>query len=407
MKNISDLCVKCQGKGLCGKPCPILNKFKILGKTKTHFSGSSPPEVFVGRMGYPNINAGILSPENYGDTEIYSLPELWHKNKFSIEDIISLRAKLIYAKFKTNIKNVRKKDKFLDIAKEISLTNKHVDTEVFLSKPVTSEFRLDNQSPIIGNPAPLKSIRLEENPKVEKKAEYLSNDTDVKAENAVIELYNSNLTITHITKLLSIGNLGLKTKRKLVPTRWSITATDDIISNFLLDKIRYYKEIDEILVFTSEYLGNHYEFLLLPDKFSFEVIEAKMTGSVWNPSSPLCIAKDYEGFNGRKSYASDVTGAYYANRLSLCEYLERIKRQSSCLVIREVREEYSAPCGVGILREASRNAFSKNPEKFISLQEAFKKIQTRLRLPISNFKNNSWLLKEYGKQTRLSKFLSN
>jgi hypothetical protein len=407
MQNISDLCVKCQGKGLCGKPCPILNKFKVLGKTKTHFSGSSPPEIFVGRYGYPNINAGILSPEEYGSTEIYSLPELWHKNNFSIEDIISSRAKLIYAKFKTNIKDTKKKNKFLDIAKEISLTSKHVDAEIFLSKPVSINFQSDSSSPIIGNPAPLKSIRLEENPKTEKKAEYLVNDTDVKANQAIIELYKSNLTITHITKLLSIGNLGIRNNRKLVPTRWSITATDDTISKFLLNRIRYYQEISEIQVFNSDYLGNHYEFLLLPDKFSFEVIEAKMTGSIWNPSSSLYLAIDYEGFRGRKNYASNVTGAYYANKLALCELLDKIKKQASCLVIRECRPEYYAPCGVGILREASRNAFSKSPERFTSLKEAFNKIQTRLKLPIETFIKNSWLLKEYGKQTRLSKFLFN
>jgi len=404
MQNTSELCVKCQGRGFCGKHCPILNKFKMLGKTKTHFSGSSPPEIFVGKYGYPNINAGILSPEEYGETENLSLPELWHLNNFSIEDIISARSKLIYAKFKTNIKEG--KNKFLDIAKEISLTSKHVNTEIFLSKPTSTNFQTDSQTPIIGNPAPLKSIRLEENPKTDKKAEYLANDTDTKASNAIIELYNSNLTITHITKLLSVGNLGKGTNRKLVPTRWSITATDDTISKFLLDKIRYYQEISEILVFTSEYLGNHYEFLLLPDKFSFEVMEARMTGNVWNPSSPLYLAIDYENFQGRKDYAGNVTGAYYSNRLALCEYLEKIKKQASCLVIREVRPEYYAPCGVGILREASRDAFSKQPERFSSLQEAFSRIKTRLKLPVETFTKSSWLLKEYGKQTRLNKFFT-
>jgi len=399
---MENICVRCQGRGWCKKQCPILNRFKILRKTKTHFSGSSPPEIFVGKYGYPNINAGILSPEEFGSTETYSLPELWYQNKFSIEDIISARAKLIYAKFKTNIKN--SKNKFLDVAKEISLTNKHIDTEVFLLKPINLDFQLDKSVPIIGNPAPVKDIKLQDNVKAERKVEYLVNDTDVKASDAIIELYNSDLTITHITKLLSVGNLGVKKNRKLVPTRWSITATDDIISKFLLDKIRYYQEISQIEVFNSEYLGNHYEFLLLPDKFSFEVIEAKMTGSVWNPSSPLYLAIDYENFQGRKDYASNVTGAYYANRLALCEYLEKIKRQSSCLVMRECRPEYYAPCGVGILREASRDAFKKKPEIFSNLQEAFKKIQTRLRLPIETFINNSWLLKEYKKQTRLDKF---
>ena len=71
----------------------IFQRFNI--SRKTHFSGSSPPEIFVGRFGYPFVNAGILSPEEYGDTEEMSLPELWHERDFDISRIISLRGKLI------------------------------------------------------------------------------------------------------------------------------------------------------------------------------------------------------------------------------------------------------------------------------------------------------------------------
>ena len=81
-------CVKCKGRGFCGGPCKIYSKLKdFTPKTKKHFSGSSPPEIFVGRYNYPNIQAGILSPEVVEDTEEMGMPELWHKNKFSIDII--------------------------------------------------------------------------------------------------------------------------------------------------------------------------------------------------------------------------------------------------------------------------------------------------------------------------------
>ncbi len=204
---------------------------------------------------------------------------------------------------------------------------------------------------------------------------------------------------------MSAGLLGLKTKRKLVPTRWAITATDDTISKLLLEKIKYYPEISEIQVFHGYYVGNHYEFLLLPDKFSFEVIEAYFSGSVWNPfSSEVSVSQDYESFQGRKYYANNVTGAYYTARLALSEYLEKIKKQASCLVMREEREEYNAPLGVGILRELSRDIFSKQPEVFPSIKEALAQSSKRLKLPISTFSEKSWLLKNYGKQKRLTSF---
>ena len=73
---------------------------------------------------------------------------------------------------------------------------------------------------------------------------------------------------------------------------------------------------------------------------------------------------------GRKKYAFEVTGAYYANRLGLAEHLEKIKRQATAIFIREVGPEYYAPLGVGILREITRSAFQNKPEKFNTIEEA-------------------------------------
>ncbi len=407
--SISDICARCKGRGYCGRPCKILAKIRdFFPKTKLHFSGSSPPEVFVGRVGYPQVNTGVLSPQEYGNTEKMSMPEIWYEKKLTIQEILNYRGNLIYSRFKSRIKDARQTNpsKFLATMQEISLASKSVSTEVFLKKPVKIHALIDKHIPIIGNPAPLKKIRLEENPHVKRKVDYLVSDTDNKAASSIKELYKSQIEVSNIIKILSAGMLGLKRNRRLVPTRWAVTATDDTLSKHLLHKIRFYPEINEILLFHDYYVGNHYEFLLLPDKFSFEVIEAKMSGSVWNPfSSSTVVMQDYEGFSGRKNYAENVTGAYYSNRLGLCEYLEKEKKQASCLVLRECRPEYHAPLGTGILREASRAAFSKKPEKPESLEEAFKKMQERMKLPVSLFKERSWLLREYGKQMRLSKWI--
>jgi len=401
-----ELCARCKGKGLCGKPCMILSKIQnLMPKTSTHFSGSSPPEIFVGRHNYPQVNTGILAPNEYGSNEEMSLPEIWHEKKFSIDKILSLRSQLIYSRFKSKVSDARTNGRFMDVMQEISMASKSVSTEIFLEKPARNNFLVDKHVPLIGNPAPLKSIRLEENPHIEKKVEYLAGDTDNKASNSIKELYKFTKT-SNIIKILSAGLLGLKNRRKLVPTRWAVTAVDDTLSKSMLERIRSYQEISEIMVFTSEYVGNHYEFLLLPDKFSFEVIEAKISGSVWNPfSKENFFMQDYESFNGRKTYADNVTGAYYSNRLALTEYLEKIKRQASCLVLREARPEYNAPLGVGILREVSRAAFQSKPEIANSLEEAFSFMQKRMILQVSNFREKSQLLKNYKKQTRLNQWI--
>jgi hypothetical protein len=384
---------------ICGKENCKEHSF-FLGKTKTikEFSGSSPPEIFVGKWDYPNVYTGILAPQEYGETKVFSSPELWHERKIKIPQILDFRKKLIYGRVKSNVKNVydSQENKFNQVFKEIAMTSSPVATEFKLKKPIEKHQERESSVPLIKNAATISHVRLEENPRIESKVDYLVNDTQVKSVQSIIELNQARIDTSTIIKILSAGLLGTQKNRRLVPTRWSITAVDDTLSKNNLKEIRYYPTINEILVFTAEYLGNHYEFLLLPETWSFEVIEISLkSDGVW---------QDYEQFSGRKTYASSVTGAYYANRLALTEYLKNIGRQAQCLVMRQVSEEYYAPLGVGILRQVSREAFSKQPERFSSITQALEKIQTRLRIPITTYTNKSNLLKNYGKQQRLEKW---
>jgi len=377
------------GKSNCKKHSFLLPNIKNIKE----FSGSSPPEIFVGRHNYPNINVGILAPTTHGDTSEMSSVEEWHKNRLQIPQIVSLRSHLIYGRTQNHIKKLNQK--FLTTMQEVALTERSISAEFKLKKYISANKEQDTKTPIITNAAPIKSVRLEENPKIKEKVEKISGDTDALSTTGILEL-EPHTTTSQIIKILSAGLLGRKTHRKLVPTRWSITAVDSTISKQKLKKIRYYPEISEIMVFTAEYLGNHYEFLLLPDRWSFEVIERSTT----NPES----WQDYESWFDRKKYAHSVTGAYYANRLALCEYLSKIKRQASCLVFREIRPEYTTPLGVGILRQASRHAFTQKPQKYNTLQDALNSIQNRIKQPITNYTEVSNLLREYKRQARLSRF---
>lgn len=398
---MEELCIKCKGKGFCGKPCKILQALKkFQPKINLEFSGTSPPEVFVGRFGYPYVFSGILAPPEHLDSRFFSMPELWYSEKKSILDILNARSRMIYSRFITNVR--KRESKLKEKMQEIALASKPVDVNIELKKKPKIKIELDKHVAMIGNPAPLKKVVLESNISVEKKVEYIVEDTDVKAEEAILELYNSKVPISHLIKLLTAGLLGLKFQRKFVPTRWAVTATDSIISNALLENIKHYPEIQDYRVFHSDYVGNYYNILLMPGCWSFEVIEISTKG--YFGSGNFATWHDYEFFHGRKNYASSVGGAYYANRLAVAEYLEKIKRQASCIVFREIREEYWAPCGVGILRECCRDAFQKKPEIFSNLEDALKSINSRLKLPIDLFTRKSRLLKEIKAQKKLSSF---
>ena len=388
---MSSLCKTC-GEEDCDKHTFFLGKTVKL----EHFSGSTPPEIFVGKWNYPDVYTGILAPQEIGDTTIMSSPEEWHKNKLAISDIMGYRNQLIYGRTQSNIKKLE--TKFLSVMKEVAMTHKSIATEFHLKKPVTANKEQDDRSPLIPKAAEILKAELQENAPVIPKIDYLVNDTEVKSAIAIQELHKANTQTSTIIKILSAGLLGLKKNRKLVPTRWSVTCVDSTLSEQKIEKIRYFPQIDEYLVFSSEYIGNRYEIILLPRYWSFEVIEisTKLSGGIW---------QDYESIFKRKKYAESVTGGYYSARLGITEYLERVRKQASVLVLREIRPQYYAPLGVGILREITRSAMKEEPKRFKTLQEALNDIQTRIKTPISSYLNKSQLLQEM-KQTVLGRFIN-
>src|SRR3989338_1018012 len=365
-----------------------------------NFTGSSPPEVFVGRFNSPRVFAGILAPPAHEErANVLSAPEEWFSRRLSIDRILGERGRLVDGRFVSEVKS-QAPSRLTRVMQEVSMASQRCDVEFFLKKKPRLQLETSALTNPVANPAPLERARLAENPKVERRVEQLVADEHVKARDAVLELYDRGFFVSQIMKVLSAGLLGIKKQRTLVPSRWSVTAVDDTVSKSVLEEIYHYPVVDQVLVFSDEYLGNHYEFILFPQEWSFEVIETK-TGAA---GLPLLFWRGYENVQGRKGYAESVTGAYYANRLAVVEYLRKVKRQAGVLVLREVRPEYYAPLGVGILREVSRSAFRKEPEVFESVTDALKHVQRRLKVPVAEFASRSMLLRERRTQTKLSKF---
>mgnify|MGYP003972792537 FL=1 len=91
-------------------------------------------------------------------------------------------------------------------------------------------------------------------------------------------------------------------------------------------------------------------------------------------------------------------------RLPTTEYLTKIKRQATIFIFREIRKEYYAPLGVGVVRETARRTFNSNPKHFDTIDEAFKDMQTRIEISMDEIKEKSWILENYGKQKSIFDF---
>ena len=383
-------------------PPNIQSKLQFWQKTieaTKDFTGSSPPSIFVGDFGYPRVNMGILAPPQQQEEQqafVLDSPETWYKTGASLEQIFAYRSQLIYSRFKAGVKD--DSGKFVDVAREIAAAKKPTAVDIQLKRQPRFIFATDVRSTPIGNPAPIISARLTENAGIEKKVDRLISDVDVKAGTAVLELYNHKLPASRIQKVFSAGLLGQQVERKFVPTRWSITAVDDILGKALREKVKENQELGEIRMFFNEYIGNRYYILLLPGPYQFELIEFWM--GKWGMPA---ISGDYENFWGRKDYADHTHGAFYSGRLAVCEYLDGIKRQASILIVRQITDAYSIPVGIWQLREAVRDAFNKPEERVATLKEALARIATKMGIK-GEWEARSQLLRSYRQQRKLSFF---
>jgi len=327
--------------------------------------GSTSPSIFVGRSDYPNVSTGLLSPVGHEtDADEYVTDSAWYQQRYGIDDVFQRRTNLLNSRRRSKIDVEDVWDGFVGTQREVAIADRPVDVEIGLDDRPEIDFDLgEGVATPTGPNASAESVDLAENPHVPRPVEKTLEDDDWQAQGAMTYLYRRGFDVYEINKILSAGALGRGENRRLVPTRWSITAVDDTVGQYLRGRIRDAPSIDKPQVWVNEYMGNRYWVILAPGQWEFELVEMKSPGSIWNPDpeGDVWIASASEGFEGRTGYVDETAGAYYASRLGVLEHLASVGRQAKCLVLREVSDDYWAPVGVWQIRESVRNAFDGTP----------------------------------------------
>lgn len=390
------LCVACKGaRALCGiDPCPLLARIRshmpstpVTGDT---LWGTSPPSLFVGRHGYPRVGIGpMLPPEKRAPHDARRLDSPADWMDLSIPDIVGLRSSLVRTvhNVKVNLAHggadIWSRDRIVAASQELAVAARPVDAEVRLDRGVRfGDVRLGEFAAPHGPTAGLRSAQLAENVRVERTVERAVCDTDLMATEALRTLHAAGTDVMQMERILSAGLLGRARTRRLVPTRWSITATDDQVGRGLLESLLDRPALDTIEVYDEERFGNRFVVLMWPRSWAFESVEAWMKGNFWTqgraPVAPI-VETDHEDHRKRKTYAA-TAGGYYATRLAVLEHLHHRRRQAGVLVVREITDAYTAPLGVWVVREVARAALARKPLVFGDIASATRHLDRRLRL---------------------------
>ena len=319
-------------------------------------SGTSPPSVFVGSYNYPKIFVGPLVPPIHGNTELLDNPEKW-KGK-TLEEIINFRLKLVRGIQQIPIEQTE--GRYIENLQEVTMSSKPTDLDLIFNKKISSNVSIDGESAPFGPIGEIKSAKFS-GTRSTKPIEKIFYDKDMKSQDAVLKLYNSGIEISKIQKCFSIGMMGQK--RKLVPTKWSITATDDMISKSIVERILENSLIDICKIFSYEHLGNIFSVILFPHRWIFEMIEA------WYSNGIIGFGSDNEDARGI-NHPPHIAGAYFAAKLGVSEYLLKNKIQAGVLIFREIRPEYAIPVGVWQVREGIRESMKQKPEIIVDFNNA-------------------------------------
>jgi hypothetical protein len=405
-----ELCIRCKGKLLCGlSKCPILekqdNRTKIVSSmVGTNFVGASPPGFFVSWQNYPKVAVAPLSALPSEINEMSDLPEKWYG--LPQEKIISFRESLLRS-YKTMPVSLASDPNYeLLEFQEIAMSSSLFELEVSLAEKPRAESSFDSFSAPLGPTAKLNKIQIIENPKVPKELDYYASDTAVKSNAALVELFSKGFPVSTLAKVLSSGALGVKKNRKIVPTRWSITAVDSNLSKYLIEeKISQNGVIDSYRLFHSKYLDNDFWILLLPYPWSFEQIECWLPGGIWTQgATKYNVLSDHELNDGFKGYPEETEGAYFAARLAVAEYLNDKKENAAAIVFREIGKDYAVPLGVWQIRENVRAALKETPLEFTNFDLALDFLSKKLVVPLDQYKKKSALISHFKSQTRLSQW---
>ncbi len=371
--------------------------------TVKNLYGASPPSVFVGHHGYPKIKIGPMIPPLHGNTSILDSPEKWLGK--TIDEIANYRLSLVRGVYNANIQEVF--GRHIELLQELAMANKPAESEVQFDKiPIVDieqkkNLGFDIDSITHGFVASLSAFKISSSLSVDKRLEDAFYDKDLHAKEAIVNLYHKDVEISKINRIFSMGMLGIHKNRKLVPTKWSISAIDDIISTNLTKEIENYSPIELFEVYQHHHLGNYYSIILIPyNIWVFEMQEG------WIDNKGMVgMERDYEDA-ARLDHYPTIAGAFFAARLAVSEHLNKIKKKAAVLTLREIHPQYVIPVGVWQIREGIREALRGPINKFETFEKAISFACVLMSISKNEWIKNSKICNIIVEQKRISDYFN-
>ncbi len=364
-----EVCASCKGyKLLCGLPrCPILERARFVREVELRVGGevygATPPSTLVGEHGYPHVRVMFnVPPGETGDpARIHDDPPSWW-GRAGLEDIIRFRATMLYSTVRADAR--RPADLYSREIPLAAVSQRPTEAEVSVARRPNARVTFSLRELPIGPTAPASRVRIVGNPRVPRALERLIWD-DVPAGEAVGELYARGVDVYVIQRALAMGLLGAPRRRRLVPTRWAITAVDVMVGDMLMRRVRRMPWLDHVMAGSLTYLANEFFVMLVPGPWRALWVEL-WSPAVFSAAGNYITIVNREDVRGRRR---SMDGGYEAARLAVLEGLAGLGRQATAIIVRRIRPEYYVGVGNWHVRETVRRLMG-NLRRYQSVDEA-------------------------------------
>ncbi len=400
-------CVECKGRkchvyyGTAGCPWRARIRASILAKQaetrlKEEYEAYTT-QPFIGKYGYPTVRLSLIQPVTAATPEEASAKD--HPRMLaqqSLQEILRERLSALQPSWK-RVRVTNTVSRAVTTLQAFALAKRPVLTAVTLREKPRISLTPLSSSPPIGMHAEAKRVEEAEHAQPLKPLEKIATDPYTPTREAVLRLQKQGVDAYRLTGVLSTGLLGTASRQRLVPTRWSITAIDDMLGRNAYETLIEQGE-PGFLYAEGGFLGNEFIILIFKhEAYAYELIEYY--------TQSTRIMQDSEFFKPRNAYADETAGGYYAARLSILEGLAMHRLRGLILAIRLITPAYAFPLGVWVVREAARRAM-RTAKSVSSREDLLARARARLAqlkpgLPLAFFLQQSCVWRFFSEQQSL------
>lgn len=311
----------------------------------------SPPGLYVETTRYPILQAGILaSTEPLEWLSIYDHPESWRG--MDRETILSMRRHLYSLVLPIDAREMQPKD-HIETLQTISLSVAPValGVEVGTLPPRHLGSQFGSQlptSPVVN----VRSLEILSNPEISKVAERIT-EKDIPAADAIWQLLDYEYSLEQVVRLMSIGLLGRKKNRRIIPMRSAYKAViDSFIDRSIMELIdRPYT--DDIQLYLGRVCNDSFTIVIRPGE----------------PRVDYLKIEDYESgctrgtsFESTDIPTTDAKTSIYADhaRFSAYRHMLADAKQSHIIIFHHSNQQRNRILGPWVIRAGVQEALQSS-----------------------------------------------